>query len=84
MEFQNIDFETWERKEYFNHYHNKVPCTYSITVNVDITALYNFTKRDKFKLYPSLIYCISNIVNKHKEFRTSFDKDGRLGFYDVL
>lgn len=37
MEFVKIDPETWPRREYFEHYFSAVPCTYSITVKLDIT-----------------------------------------------
>ena len=39
--FSKIDMELWDRKEYFLHYYNDVRCTYSVTVNVDITEIYN-------------------------------------------
>lgn len=39
MEFNQIDIEKWSRKEYYLHYINELRCTYSITLNIDITAL---------------------------------------------
>ena len=36
MHFTLIDPNTWERKEYFDHYFSKVPCTYSMTTRLDI------------------------------------------------
>ena len=32
MEYRVIDRNNWQRKEYFEHYLKKLPCTYSITV----------------------------------------------------
>lgn len=36
------------------------------------------------KLNPTLIYLISTVVNRHKEFRTALDERGQLGIYDLL
>ena len=35
MSFHLIDFQTWERKEFYEHFINEVVCSYSTTVNVD-------------------------------------------------
>ena len=39
MGFQKIDYDTWPRCPYFEHYHRDVPCWYSMTADVDITAM---------------------------------------------
>lgn len=39
MAFHKIDLQGWVRKEYYDHYFSAVPCTYSMTVKLDITAL---------------------------------------------
>lgn len=39
MEFKLIDKDNWKRKEYFDHYFFNVPCTYSMTVKMDITKI---------------------------------------------
>uniref|UniRef100_UPI00210D89B4 CatA-like O-acetyltransferase n=1 Tax=Staphylococcus aureus TaxID=1280 RepID=UPI00210D89B4 len=43
MTFNIINFETWDRKEYFNHYFNQ-QTTYSVTKEVDITLLKSMIK----------------------------------------
>ncbi len=80
MIFQPISLENWERREYFEHYFSQVPCTYSITVKLDITPLI----RAKVRLYPSMLYCLAVVVNRHREFRMAFDKAGRLGFFTQM
>lgn len=39
MLFEKIHMTTWSRKEYFEHYFTNVPCTYSMTVKLDITRI---------------------------------------------
>lgn len=39
MNYRLIDKENWHRKEFFDHYLNVVPCTYSFSVRLDITNI---------------------------------------------
>lgn len=84
MKFNIIDKREWQRKEYFEHYYSNVPCTYSMTVEVDITNILEELKINGLKLYPFMIYCISKIVNRHREFRTAIDDKNNIGYYDVM
>ncbi len=80
MEYRVIDRNNWCRKEYFEHYLKEVPCTYSITTKLDITAI----KKQRLKLYPTMLYCITKIVNLYEQFRTAFRTDGTLVIYNEM
>lgn len=80
LHFTVINKENWSRNEYFEHYFSEVPCTYSMSVKLDITAI----KKDGRKLYPTLLYFITKVVNEHSEFRMSFGEDGALGFFNQM
>lgn len=80
MEFRLIDRQNWKREEYFVHYYETIPCTYSMTTKLDITPL--ITR--KVKLYPALLYSVSTIVNRHEEFRTAIDDKGRIGIISEM
>ncbi|WP_233197660.1 CatA-like O-acetyltransferase [Cryobacterium sp. Y57] len=32
-----MDLATWPRREHFDHYQTRVPCTYNVTVQLDAT-----------------------------------------------
>ena len=80
MAFKKIDKENWGRKEYFEHYFSDIPCTYSITVKLDITRI----KEKKQKLCPAVLYYLATVVNRHDEFRTAINEDGELGIYSEM
>lgn len=81
MNFDVIDIENWKRKEYYYHFTQDVPCTYSMTVKLDITDIVN----KKYKLYAIMLHALTSTVNMHMEFRTAMDAQGRLGvFSDML
>lgn len=80
MNFSIINKDDWVRKEYFDHYFSGVPCTYSMTVKLNISKIKNSNR----KLYPTMLYFITKVVNSHSEFRTSFNVNGELGIYDEM
>ena len=80
MSFTKIDWETWARKEYFEHYFTGVPCTYSTTFRLDVTRL----RRRGDRFYPAMLYMISTVVNRHQEFRMACNAEGEVGFYDQV
>ena len=55
--FKLIDKDTWKRKPYFDHYFSQIRCTYSITVNIDISGIIAF-KTKSFETLSSSDLCI--------------------------
>ncbi len=84
MKFNLIDIEKWGRKPYFEHYLNQVICTFSITANIDITALLETLREKEIKLYPAFIYMVTKTVNSQVEFRTCFNEEGNLGYWNRM
>ncbi len=80
MKFTLIDINNWERKEYFNHYRHAIPCTCNMTVKLDITTI----KQQDKHLYSTLLFRLTEIINRHEEFRTNYNPQGELGIYDRL
>ncbi|WP_407057663.1 CatA-like O-acetyltransferase [Enterococcus faecalis] len=83
MTFNIINLETWDRKEYFNHYFNQ-QTTYSVTKELDITLLKSMIKDKGYELYPALIHAIVSVINRNKVFRTGINSEGNLGYWDKL
>ncbi len=84
MSFTKVDIQSWERKEIYLKYLDVIPCTFSMTVNMDITKFLPIVKSNGYKLFPTFLHILSCIVNAHKEFRMGHDKQGNLGYYDFL
>lgn len=79
MNFHTIDIERWNRLPYFEHYTNVNQCTYSMTVDTDITLLLQALKIRGYKLYPAFIYMVTRVVNERAEFKTSYSPGGSWG-----
>jgi len=78
--FTPIDLERWPRREYFEHYTAHMPCTYAITVQVDVTPI----SAHGVRLYPAMLYALTTVVNRHEEFRTALREDGQLVVYGSM
>lgn len=76
MGFQKIDYAAWPRRPYFEHYHRDVPCWYSMTVDVDISALLPRLRGSGLRFYPSVIHGISRMVNADPALRMAMDETG--------
>ena len=84
MGFCRIDYDTWPRRPYFEHYHRDVPCWYSMTADVDITALLLRLRESGLRFYPAIIYGIARMVNADPALRTAMDETGTIGIYDQV
>lgn len=80
MTFTRVEMQDWPRREAFEHYFREVPCSYSAVFRLDITRL----RRSGKKLYPSMLYRLATVVNRHQELRMALDGEGKVGFYDVV
>lgn len=74
----------WPRREHFNHYINNVRCTYSLTVQIDVSRLRSALKSIGVKAYPAQIYMLAAVVNRFSEFRMGLTESGEPGYWDIL
>ncbi|MBQ8554585.1 MAG: type A chloramphenicol O-acetyltransferase [Clostridia bacterium] len=72
-----IDQAAWPRREHYEHYLRRNPCTYTVTVQLDITAL-----QDQ-RLYPTMLWLLTRAVNTHEAFRTTVTPQGPGIFSDM-
>ena len=77
MQFHPIDLAAWERREYYEHYTQRVVCSYSTTVRLDVTPL-----RGQ-RLYPAMLWLLTGVVNEMPEFRTACTAAG-VGYYESM
>ncbi|MFE6964194.1 CatA-like O-acetyltransferase [Agromyces sp. NPDC057679] len=79
-----IDLDSWPRREAFEHYRHRVPCTYAMTVELDVTAFVAALRGSARKTYPAQIWAIANVVNRHPEFRMTLTDDGAAATWPVV
>lgn len=83
MKFNKIDFDDWNRTEIFHHYMNQ-NTSFSLTKEIDIGVLYRLIKQKKYRFYPAFIFLVTQVINSHQAFRTGYNKEGSVGYWDKL
>ena len=82
--FAKIDMDTYPRKDHFMHYMYKENCTYSMTVDMDITNLRKTTAERGYKITPALTYATTSAINECEAMLCTLDKEGALGMWSYL
>lgn len=81
--YRKIDLATWERRDHFDYYCHQLKCGYSLTVRMDVTNVYHFSKIQKKKFYGCFLYAASKTVNELDFLRMMIPEDGGVGVWDV-
>ncbi|MEU6110285.1 type A chloramphenicol O-acetyltransferase [Streptomyces albidoflavus] len=79
-----IDLGTWPRRQHFDHYRRRVPCTYAMTVEVDVTAFAAALRRSPRKSYLAQVWALATVVNRHEEFRMCLTDSGDPAVWPVV
>lgn len=79
-----IDVERWPRRQLFEHYRHAVPCTYSMTVELDVTAFAQALRTSARKTYVAQIWALATVVNRHEEFRMCLTGSGAPAVWPVV
>ena len=77
MNYQVIDFDSWDRKELFTLYTTSLKVAMNLTAEVDVTPIINFSKTKGYKFYPCMIWAVTKVVNATENFKYSI-KDGKV------
>ena len=80
MTFTRIDLEHWKRREHYEFFLHEAPCSYSMTVQLDVTPIFERGER----LQVAMLFYLSYVANHHKEFRMHIDEEGCPGYFDYL
>lgn len=72
---KKIDLETWNRKEHFEYYHTLSDPRYSLTFEVDVTEVYDFSKRENLSFFLCMVYFVSKAMNSVENFRYIIKED---------
>lgn len=83
MIFTPIDMQSWPRGQMFWYFSKMAPTGYSLTVNMNVTKLKNFTESSGLKFFSAYLWLVTRNLNKQTEFKVA-EQDGVLGFFDTL
>lgn len=84
MHYTKVDLDKWNRGKLFQYYINKMRIVMSLTVDIDVTKLKIYSKKNHIDFYPLMLWIVSKVINSHDEFKYSWDKDGHLIKWDFV
>lgn len=82
--YTKIDLNEWSRGELFRNYIEHMRIVMSLTADIDVTKLVEFSKDRSLKFYPLMVWAVSKVVNAHDEFKYSWDSGGDLIKWDFI
>ncbi|MGE4276014.1 MAG: CatA-like O-acetyltransferase [Lawsonibacter sp.] len=83
MTFTPIDLQTWTRGQVFYYFSKMAPTGYSLTVDLDVTALRQTLRKEGLKLFPAYLWLVTKHLNQQIEFKIA-EQDSVLGYFDTL
>ncbi len=84
MEKRIIDPEHWDRREYFEHFAALDDPFFDITVETDVTRLYDRAKAGNDWFYARYLHAVLRAVNEIEELRYRIDGQGRIVLFDRI
>lgn len=82
--YTRVTLNEWSRGSLFQSYMDHMRIVMSLTVDIDVTELIAFAKKNRLKFYPSMIWVVSKVVNAHDEFKYGWDGEGNLIKWDFI
>lgn len=76
-----IDWETWPRREIFEHFSRCADPYYCVTFRQDVTALYEYCRARGLSFYLSLVWLCTKALDAVENFRYTLD-GGRVALLD--
>ena len=78
---RTIDMETWPRRGMYEYFSGVSNPFYSVTVQLNVTALAAWAKREGLSFYYALVYLCTEAVNRTEAFRYDI-RDGQVVLLD--
>ncbi len=80
---KQIDINNWNRKEHFEFFYRMDYPQYNICMNIDVTPLVAFCKKEKLSFYYSMIHAVTKAANETENFKYRI-RDGKVVLHDSL
>jgi chloramphenicol O-acetyltransferase type A len=79
---KKIDINRWERKEVYEFFKSYEIPRYQVTVDIDVTNLYKYSKEKNLSFYFSMMWIVMNEINQIENFKYRIEQN-EVVYYDV-
>ena len=84
MNYTTVDLNAWSRGKLFPFYIDQMRIVMSLTVDMDVTNLKAYSKQTGISFFPLMLWVVSKVINRHDEFKYSWDGEGNLIRWDFV
>lgn len=67
--YKLLNLDTYYRKGVYRHFTEDCKCSTSITARVDVTKLYDYSKKTNTKFYINFLYLLSKTLNTRDDYK---------------
>lgn len=82
-EYTPVDLSCWARKEHFEVFQSFAQSAFNMTVQLDISVLLKHINKVDWKFYPTIIFLVSEVVNRHMEFRMAIKNNTLVTWHEI-
>ncbi|MGD9910551.1 MAG: CatA-like O-acetyltransferase [Candidatus Izemoplasmatales bacterium] len=80
---EKINMDEWKRKDHFEYFKDFTNPHFSLTVNVDITKLYQFAKNKHYSFFSIMLFYVMKAANNVEEFKQRI-RDHQVVSHEVV
>ncbi len=80
---KKIDLENWKRIKHFNFYKDYDFPHFSITANLNVTKLVNYSRSKRISFFPSFLFVIMKCMNEIENFKYRI-RDDEIVVHDLI
>jgi chloramphenicol O-acetyltransferase type A len=80
---KQIDLNTWNRKQHFNHFNGLVDSSFAVTVPFNVTKAYQFSKASNLSFFAKYLHDCMKAINAVENLRYRII-DNKIVEYDVI
>lgn len=73
MDYKVIDKDKYYRKDVLRHFTEDCKCSTSITSEIDVTELKEYSKDTNTKFYINFLYLLSKVINSREDYRMVYN-----------
>lgn len=84
MNYKVVDLNQWSRGKLFQAYINKMRIVMSLTADIDVANVKNYSKKNGISFYAMMLWVVSKVINSHDEFKYGWDRVGNLILWDYI
>lgn len=72
MNYKVIDKETYYKKGMYDRFTKECKCSSSMTARIDVTKLYEVSKKSNTKFYINFLYILSKVLNSKDDYKLNY------------